>query len=248
LGDDQEVTSSTDSSPIIRVESLGRAYRTGVEKIVAIHDVSFTVARGEAVAITGPSGSGKTTLLNLIAALDRPTAGRVVVADNDLSLMNETELTRFRATVVGIVFQDPHLLPGLTTLENVIVGRLPWGSWSKLRPTAERLLERVGLGQRLSHPPAKLSGGERQRVAIARALLGYPQILVADEPTGNLDARTTEQLLKLIRDLRDELNLTVVVATHDPFVSASADRVINLRPVTDSIHGQTRVPETPTSC
>jgi ABC-type lipoprotein export system ATPase subunit len=248
LGDAQGRASSTDSGPIIRVESLGRAYRTGVETIVAIHDVSFTVARGEAVAITGPSGSGKTTLLNLIAALDRPTSGRVVVAENDLSRMNDTELTRFRATVMGIVFQDPHLLPGLTTLENVVVGRLPWASWSKLRPTAERLLERVGLGQRLNHPPAKLSGGERQRVAIARALLGRPQVLVADEPTGNLDARTTEQLLELIRDLRDELNLTVVVATHDPFVSASTDRVINLRPVPDSIQGERRVPETPTSC
>jgi ABC-type lipoprotein export system ATPase subunit len=165
----------------------------------------------------------------------------VVVDENDLSLMNDTELTRFRATVLGIVFQDPHLLPGLTTLENVVVGRLPWSSWNKLRPTAERLLERVGLGERLDHPPAKLSGGERQRVAIARALLGQPQILVADEPTGNLDAHTTEQLLGLIRDLRDELNLTVVVATHDPSVSASADRVVNLRPVTDSI-------QTPTSC
>jgi ABC-type lipoprotein export system ATPase subunit len=241
LGDAPVVTSGIGSRPIIRVESLGRSYRTGVETIVAIHDVSFTVARGEAVAITGPSGSGKTTLLNLIAALDRPTSGRVVVDENDLSLMNDTELTRFRATVLGIVFQDPHLLPGLTTLENVVVGRLPWSSWNKLRPTAERLLERVGLGERLDHPPAKLSGGERQRVAIARALLGQPQILVADEPTGNLDAHTTEQLLGLIRDLRDELNLTVVVATHDPSVSASADRVVNLRPVTDSI-------QIPTSC
>jgi putative ABC transport system ATP-binding protein len=182
------------------------------------------------VAITGPSGSGKTTLLNVIATIDRPTSGRIEVAGKDVGTMNNGELTHFRATTYGIVFQDPHLLPGLTALENVVAGRLPWRSWRELRPMAARLLERVGLRERLDHPPSKLSGGERQRVAIARALLGEPLILLADEPTGNLDAANTKGLLGLLGELRNELGLTVLVGTHDPFVASAADRIVNLRP------------------
>ncbi|HKF19159.1 MAG TPA: ATP-binding cassette domain-containing protein [Candidatus Dormibacteraeota bacterium] len=149
--------------------------------------------------------------------------------------MNDAALTRFRASALGIVFQEPHLLPGLTALENVVAGRLPWSGWRELRPRAQLLLDRVGLGHRLDHPPAKLSGGERQRVAIARALLGQPSILLADEPTGNVDARTTQSLLGLLKELRTELALTLVIATHDPLVAATADRVVNLRPPTEPV-------------
>ena len=222
-------------SPIIEVDSVSRAYRAGSEIIWALREVSFSVEPRHFVAITGPSGSGKTTLLNVIATIDRPTAGRIAVGGNNVGTMSEGELTHFRARTYGIVFQDPHLLPGLTALENVVAGRLPWRSWRELQPAAIRLLERVGLGGRLDHPPSKLSGGERQRVAIARALLGEPPILLADEPTGNLDARNTQGLLALLGELRNDLGLTVLIGTHDPFVASTADRIVNLRPDTGSV-------------
>jgi putative ABC transport system ATP-binding protein len=221
--------------PIIEVDSVSRVYRAGAETIWALREVSFSVEPRQFLAITGPSGSGKTTLLNVIATIDRPTAGRIEVAGNDVGKMNNGELTHFRATTYGIVFQDPHLLPGLTALENVVAGRLPWKSWRELRPVAMRLLERVGLGDRVDHPPSKLSGGERQRVAIARALLGEPPILLADEPTGNLDAGNTRSLLALLGELRNDLSLTVLVGTHDPFVASAADRIVNLRPANGSV-------------
>jgi ABC-type lipoprotein export system ATPase subunit len=194
----------------------------------AVAEVSLTVAVGETVALTGPSGSGKTTLLNLIAGLDRPTSGTVTVLGQDLTSLKERQLTAFRARSLGLVFQDPHLLPGLTALENVIAARLPWAQRRVLEPEARKLLKAVGLAARMNHPPARLSGGERQRVGIARALLGQPRLLLADEPTGNLDAGSTEELLSLVDDLRSELRLTLVVATHDPAVAAIAHRVILL--------------------
>jgi putative ABC transport system ATP-binding protein len=194
----------------------------------AVAEVSLTVAVGETVALTGPSGSGKTTLLNLIAGLDRPTSGTVTVLGQDLTSLKERQLTAFRARSLGLVFQDPHLLPGLTALENVIAARLPWAKRRVLEPEARKLLKAVGLAARMNHPPARLSGGERQRVGIARALLGQPRLLLADEPTGNLDAGSTEELLSLVDDLRSELRLTLVVATHDPAVAAIAHRVILL--------------------
>lgn len=194
----------------------------------AVAEVSLTVAVGETVALTGPSGSGKTTLLNLIAGLDRPTSGTVTVLGHELTALRERDLTRFRARSLGLVFQDPHLLPGLTALENVIAARLPWARRRVLEPDARKLLKAVGLVSRMNHPPARLSGGERQRVGIARALLGQPRLLLADEPTGNLDAGSTEDLLSLLDELRSELGLTLVVATHDPAVAAIAHRVILL--------------------
>jgi ABC-type lipoprotein export system ATPase subunit len=194
----------------------------------AVAEVSLTVAVGETVALTGPSGSGKTTLLNLIAGLDRPTSGTVTVLGQELTALRERDLTRFRARSLGLVFQDPHLLPGLTALENVIAARLPWARRRVLEPEARKLLKAVGLASRMNHPPARLSGGERQRVGIARALLGQPRLLLADEPTGNLDAGSTEDLLSLLDELRSDFGLTLVVATHDPAVAAIAHRVILL--------------------
>jgi len=186
------------------------------------------VVAGEIVALTGPSGSGKTTLLNVIAGLDRPTQGEVTVLGQRLNELTEKALTRFRAQSLGLVFQDPHLLPGLTALENVIVARLPWASRSELEPRARELLGAVGLSERMNFPPAKLSGGERQRVGVARALLGNPKLLLADEPTGNLDTQSTQDLLGLLGALRADRDLTIVLATHDPVVAAMAGMIVTL--------------------
>jgi putative ABC transport system ATP-binding protein len=214
--------------PAILLEDASRAYAGAAGAVWAVRGVGLAVPAGQAVAITGPSGSGKSTLLNLIAGLDRPTSGRVTVLGRRLDQAGERALTAFRADSVGIVFQEAHLLPGLTALENVVAARLPWRPRRELEREARALLVAVGLGERLGHPPARLSSGERQRVGVARALLGHPQLLLADEPTGNLDAATTESLLALLDRLRHELDLTLVVATHDPAVAAVADRVVRL--------------------
>lgn len=219
---------SARADPAITLTRVARAFQSGGDEVVALAEVSLTIAIGETTAITGPSGSGKTTLLNLVAGLDRPTSGTVIVLGQDLTSLKERDLTAFRAKSLGLVFQDPHLLPGLTALENVIAARLPWTKRQLLEPEARKLLKVVGLGSRMNHPPARLSGGERQRVGIARALLGQPRLLLADEPTGNLDIGSTEELLNLFEELRSDLGLTVVVATHDPAVAAIAHRVIRL--------------------
>ena len=217
------------AAPAISLENVTRVYRNGPDDVAAVNDVSMSVMPGEILALTGPSGSGKTTLLNLIAALDRPTRGDITVLGNAIGSFSEQAATAFRARTLGLVFQEPHLLPGLTALENVIAARLPWSSVATLAPQAHELLEAVGLRERIDHPPGRLSGGERQRVALARALLGRPQILLADEPTGNLDGKSTDGLIELVRELRVSRGLTVVVATHDPRVFGAADRVLELK-------------------
>lgn len=212
----------------VSLVDVSRLYHSGAYGVRALTDISFAVAPREAVALMGPSGSGKTTLLNLIAGLDAPTSGRVVTLGCDLSNLSERRLAAFRARSLGFVFQDPHLLPGLTALENVAISRLPWRARNDLEEEARELLEAVGLGERLDFPPARLSGGERQRVALARALVGKPPLLLADEPTGNLDGRSTEELLSLLSRIISEFGSTLVVATHDPAVAAMATRVIEL--------------------
>lgn len=200
----------------------------GSTEVRALTDVTFAIAPGEAVAITGPSGSGKTTLLQLVSGLDLPTEGEVIVLGQRVDQLGEGDRTALRARSIGIVFQDPHLLVGLSVLDNVIAARLPWERRNTLEPRARELLTAVGLGDRLDFGPARLSGGERQRVALARALLGSQSILLADEPTGNLDAATTDEVVDLLDRLRAARDLTVIVATHDPAVAAFADRVIRL--------------------
>ena len=145
-----------------------------------------------------------------------------------LDTLSETKLTAFRAKHIGLVFQDPHLLPGLTAVENVAVARLPWGRRTELMRDARKLLEVLGMGHRLNHPPSRLSAGEKQRVGLARALLGQPEILLADEPTGNLDSRTTEGLITLLNQLRQEMEITLMIATHDPAVAAMAQRMVRI--------------------
>lgn len=214
--------------PAIELRGVGREYPSGAERVSALRDVDLIIYPGEVVAITGPSGSGKTTLLNLVAGLDHASSGQVSVLGHKLTELSEGKLTAFRAKHIGLVFQDPHLLPGLSAVENVAVARLPWGRRSELMSEARKLLEALGLGQRLHHTPSRLSAGERQRVGLARALLGKPQILLADEPTGNLDSRTTEGLIALLTELRDEMQITLVIATHDPAVAAMAQRIVRL--------------------
>jgi len=202
----------------------------GKRNVVALHDVTLSIPRGEMVAVIGPSGSGKSTLLNLIGGLDRPTAGQVNIDGAPLARLSDDELTKVRRDKIGFVFQFFNLLPTLTCVENVGLP-LHLRGWPrrKVDERARELLTLVQLGHRMSHLPEELSGGERQRVAIARALSVFPPIILADEPTGNLDTHTGEEILALIRDVHNRLESTVVVVTHDMNVAGSCERTIALR-------------------
>ncbi len=230
------------SGLVVEMRSVSRIYQTGAEEVVALHDLSLTVARGEVVALVGPSGSGKTTILNLIAGLDRSTRGEIEVLGRWLNAMSEGDLARFRAQSIGLVFQDPHLLPGLTALENVTAARLPWGQTRQVEAHARELLRLVGLDHRIDHPPSRMSGGERQRVGLARALVGDPELLLADEPTGNLDAATTDELVILLASLRATRGLTLMIATHDPSITRVADRLIELGRLPPRVEALRRFP------
>ena len=216
-------------SPVISLRGISRVFPSGDGTIAALSKVSIEVPHGDWLAIVGPSGSGKTTLLNLISGLDKPTSGTVIVFDQPLQLLKESELTTFRARHLGLVFQDHYLLPGLSALDNVILARLPWNKYRELEPRGRALLSEVGLQARINFPPARLSSGECQRVSIARALIGDPKLLLTDEPTGRLDSRTTTDVLDLLEALRVAKSLTIVTVTHDPNVAARASRVLTLK-------------------
>ena len=213
---------------MIRLEEVSRTYGSGSTAVKALDNVSCTIGAGSLVAIVGPSGSGKSTLLNLLGALDRPSTGRVIVADTDLSTMDDDALTRFRRERLGFVFQFFNLLPTLTALENAALPAKLAGRPRKASDArARELLERVGLGGRVDHMPDQLSGGEMQRVAVARALVMDPPVLLADEPTGNVDTKSGQNVLELLRGAVDERR-TVVLVTHDPRIAAAADRVLSI--------------------
>jgi putative ABC transport system ATP-binding protein len=201
----------------------------GKRKVVALENVDVVIGRGEMVAIVGPSGSGKSTLLNLIGGLDRPSEGEIRIDGSALGGLSDDELTRVRRDKIGFVFQFFNLLPTLTCLENVALP-LHLRGWprKKIDERARELLELVQLGNRLDHTPEELSGGERQRVAIARALSIYPPILLADEPTGNLDTRTGAEILKLVHDVHERMSATVLIVTHDATVAHSCPRTLTL--------------------
>jgi putative ABC transport system ATP-binding protein len=213
---------------MIRVRGLSMRLASGGRGVDILTDVSLDVPAGQFLAIAGPSGSGKSTLLGLIAGLDRPTAGRIEVADVDLTALDEDALARFRRDRIGYVFQSFHLLPTLTAQENVAVPLELAGLADAAAQAAERLAE-VGLAERAHHYPAQLSGGEQQRVAVARAVARRPDLLLADEPTGNLDSATGKQLIDLLVGLNRRLGCTLVLVTHDPELAAHADRVVTLR-------------------
>src|SRR5499433_149301 len=218
-----------DRSFMIALNHVSKIF-DGKRKATALEDIDLQIDKGHMVSIVGPSGSGKSTLLNLIGGLDRPTTGQIRIDDENLADLSDDDLTRVRRDKIGFVFQFFNLLPTLNCLENVALP-LHLRKWprKKIEERAKELLELVQLGHRLEHLPDELSGGERQRVAIARALSVYPPILLADEPTGNLDTGTGAEILTLIRDLHTRLQSTIVIVTHDMTVAGSCERTIALR-------------------
>jgi putative ABC transport system ATP-binding protein len=220
-----QVDSGVNGSMAIRTESVCRHYRMGEALIRAVDGISVQVACGEFVALLGTSGSGKSSLLNLIAGLDRPTSGSVMIQENDLAKLSREELAKYRLHTVGMVFQSFNLIPNMTLLENV---ELPLRFAEVDRGQRERLarqaLDRVGLTARLRHRPTELSGGEQQRASLARALINQPQFLLADEPTGNLDSQTGTEIMNFIREFNETLGMTVIMVTHE---RALAERYVD---------------------
>ncbi|GHO43270.1 ABC transporter ATP-binding protein [Ktedonospora formicarum] len=210
------------------VQNIKKSLPLGRERIDILKGISFQIQRGEFVSIVGPSGSGKSTLLGIIAGLDTPTSGNVYIDNVDISRMNEGKLASVRNSKIGMVFQAYNLIPTLTAQENVEVPLYVGKHKGSPSARAKELLELVGLSHRLNHRPSQLSGGEQQRVAIARSLATDPAIVIADEPTGNLDARNGEKVLELIASLRDQTGKTFIIATHDQNVAAHADRIIRI--------------------
>jgi putative ABC transport system ATP-binding protein len=216
-------------SPILEARNVSKIYGEGQTRVVAVDSVSLSLSRGEVLLIMGPSGSGKTTLLSMMGCILRPTAGEIQVEGRAVSGLSETQLPEVRRHYLGFVFQSFNLFPSLTTQENVeLVLRLKQGGGQQIRAHALELLERVGLGRRAHLYPADLSGGEKQRTALARALAGDPPILLADEPTANLDSRTGQDVLALLRGLAEQSNKAVAIVSHDPKAEAQAHRVVVL--------------------
>lgn len=213
---------------MIRIDHVGKIVQSGSEKLTILHDIELDVADGEFLSIIGPSGSGKSTLLGLIAGLDAPTSGRVHIDGIELASLGEDELARVRGERIGFVFQFFHLLPSLTAAENISVPMEILGV-PNADQKARELLDEVGLSERGHHYPSQLSGGEQQRVAIARALANDPPILLADEPTGNLDHGNGKHIVELILDIHDKRGSTIVLATHDETLARRADRTLILK-------------------
>jgi putative ABC transport system ATP-binding protein len=216
--------------PVFELRDVSRLYRQGATEIRAVDSVSLRIDPGEFVVVAGPSGSGKTTLLQLLGALDRPTAGEILVEGRNLADLGDGDLTELRLRTIGFVFQQFNLIPTLTARENVELALAPTGArGGDRREQAAALLRIVGLAERGDHLPAQLSGGEQQRVAIARALANGPDVLLADEPTGNLDSATGTEIVGLLRSLAGDHGRTVVLITHDPAIAAQAPRVVRMQ-------------------
>jgi len=213
---------------IIQVENIERHLPQGGRELHILNGISFTVEAGSWLALTGPSGSGKSTLLGILGGIDRPSAGKVYIQGTEIGSLPEGQLARLRNEKIGLVFQSFHLIPSLTALENVEAPLFIHPQRRQARSMAVDMLQQVGLGERMNHFPHQLSGGEQQRVAMARALVCGPQILLADEPTGNLDTATSSQVLDLLQQLRNQLGLTVIMVTHDLAIAARADRRLHM--------------------
>jgi putative ABC transport system ATP-binding protein len=214
---------------VLKIEEVSKAYQLGKLVVPVLHDINLAISEGEFAAIMGPSGSGKSTLMNLIGCLDRPTSGKIIIGDRDTSHLSDMELARIRGKKIGFVFQTFNLILRLTAMKNVelpmIYQDAPKGKRTK---RALELLEMLGLGDRINHRPSELSGGERQRVAIARALANEPEILLADEPTGNLDSKTGQEIMQIFNKLHSG-GRTILMVTHDQGLAQSCDRIIRLK-------------------
>ncbi|MCF6465016.1 ABC transporter ATP-binding protein [Clostridium sp. Cult2] len=215
---------------LIVLKNLSKVYKMGDEKIHALRDINLTIKREEFVCLLGTSGSGKSTLLNMMAGLEKPTKGEIIISKHHIEKMNEKQLAKFRQLNIGFVFQSYNLIPTLSALENVSLGLTFRGIPRKTRnKMAKEMLEAVGIGDRLNHKPSEMSGGQQQRVSIARAFVGKPKIVFADEPTGNLDTKTTLEVMDLITDMAKENKQTLIIVTHDVEISPYGHRVIYLR-------------------
>jgi len=214
--------------PIIRVRDLRKIYRVGEVEVHALRGFNLDVPRGEFLCVAGPSGSGKSTLFHILGGLLAPTSGTVIVDGHDLSRLTDSERTALRRRMVGFVFQKFNLLPTLTAADNIAIARHIAGRNLDNDPWFREVLELLGIADRLHHKPSKLSGGEQQRVAIARAIVNHPAILLADEPTGNLDSQNSAAVLKILRDLNQRLGQTILLITHDPVVASYAHRVVHM--------------------
>lgn len=217
------------SAGIIEIRDLRKIYRVGKVDVAALRGVDLSVARGEFLAIVGPSGSGKSTLFHIIGGLTPPTTGQVRVADKDLAVLTDAGRTILRKRTVGFIFQKFNLLPNLTARDNIAVARWISGTDPKPDPQFEEILRLLGIANRLDHKPNALSGGEQQRVAIARAIVNHPAILLADEPTGNLDTENSKAVLEILRDLNERLGQTILMITHNPEAAAYAHRTVRMR-------------------
>jgi putative ABC transport system ATP-binding protein len=215
--------------PIIEVRDLRKVYRTGDVDVHALRGVDVSVARGEFVGVIGPSGSGKSTLFHILGGLTPPTSGTVHIDGRDLLAMTELERTHLRRTTVGFVFQKYNLLPTLSARDNIEIARHISGNNGAMDPQFNQVLELLGISERLHHKPRAMSGGEQQRVAIARAIVNHPAILLADEPTGNLDTENSGVVLRLLRDLNERLKQTILMITHNPEAAAYGHRVVTMR-------------------
>lgn len=217
-------------NPIIELQDVWKIYRMGNVEVPALRGLSLKISPGEFVAIMGPSGSGKSTAMNMVGCLDLPTRGSVILDGRDISKLHESDLAQIRGRRIGFVFQTFNLMPGLTAIENVtlpmIFQSIPGYEREK---KARKLLEQVGLGHRLNHRPNKMSGGEQQRVAMARALSNNPEVILADEPTGNLDSKTGIEVMKMLSELHEKEGKTIVMVTHDSNIAGYAERIIHLK-------------------
>lgn len=218
-------------SEIIKLECLTKTYYLDTVKVEAVRGISISINKGELISIMGPSGSGKSTIMHLIGCLDKPTSGKYFLDEEDVSKLDDNRLSVIRNKKIGFIFQTFNLLPQINVLENVMLPALydPEAKLIEVRERAIRLLERVGLIERKTHLPNQLSGGERQRVAIARALINDPVILLADEPTGNLDSKTGLEIVKLLRSLNEKENTTEIIVTHDPNITRFTKRIIKIK-------------------
>ncbi|MCS7314158.1 MAG: ABC transporter ATP-binding protein [Bryobacterales bacterium] len=214
--------------PIIRVRDLRKIYRVGEVEVHALRGVNLDVPRGEFLCVAGPSGSGKSTLFHILGGLLAPTSGTVLVDGHDLSRLSDSQRTALRRRMVGFVFQKFNLLPNLTAADNIAIARHIAGRSLDDDPWFRQVLDLLGIADRLHHKPSKLSGGEQQRVAIARAIVNHPAILLADEPTGNLDSQNSAAVLSILRDLNERLGQTILLITHDPVVASYAHRVVRM--------------------